>query len=226
MRPALLALVFAVGFGASALAQATASAGIHVVGVGEATAAPDMARLTLGATAEADAADSASGAASEIMARILAALREAGIADPDLRTVSIDLSPVYARGDAPTIIAWRARQRLEVVLRDVAALGPTLDAALAAGATDVERVQFDHSDQTALRDAARRAAVADAFASARLLAEAAGVALGQLQSLTLGGGHHPEAARAAVMADIAGATPVAPGTLSVSAAVSAVFAVE
>jgi uncharacterized protein YggE len=198
---------------------------ISVTGAGEASAAPDIARMIVGATVEGAAASEVAAEAASRMRAVIAALREAGAAEADLRTVSIDLSPVYAheRGAAPELTGWRAAHRLSATLRNLDALGPAIDAAVAAGATDVQGVTLDLADRSRLLREARRAAVADARAAAQLLADASGVRLGALKSLSLdGGGGGPMPMRAVAMD--AESTPVAAGVLTVRAVVSAVFA--
>lgn len=202
---------------------------LRVTGEGSARAAPDLAEAMFGATVEAPTAAEAAAEAGARMSEVLKALRRLGFPDADLRTVEIHLAPLYARdaGDAPPrLIGYVARHRLAATARDLAQLAPAIDAALAAGATDLGDIGFDVADRAALRDAARRAAVADAVATAKLMAEAAGETLGPLVSLSLGadyGALRPMAMRAAF--DEA-ATPVAPGTVALSATVEAVFALE
>ncbi|MGF1660004.1 MAG: SIMPL domain-containing protein [Rubrimonas sp.] len=230
-RAAALALGLAAMLAASA-GQARADAAprtLRVAGEGISRAAPDIAQAVFGATVEAPTAEEAAAEAARRMRDILAALRALGLPDADLRTVEISLSPVHARDKgegAPRLVGYVARHRLSVTARELSGLAPAIDAALAAGATDVDAIRFDVADSAALRDAARRAAVADAVATARLMAEAAGETLGPMLSLSLGHDYaepRPVAYRAS--ADAAG-TPVAPGTLSLSATVEAVFALE
>jgi uncharacterized protein len=64
----------------------SAPSGISVSGRGEAKAAPDMARATVGIEIRAESAEQATAQANERMAQVLAALRSAGVAESDLRT--------------------------------------------------------------------------------------------------------------------------------------------
>jgi uncharacterized protein YggE len=226
--PILIAAVL-VASAAGVAAQQSAERTVRVQGEGAVSGAPDIAVVTLGATIEAKTAGEAAAEASKRMSAIMAALREAGVPERDLRTQEIGLSPLYdydrSTGAPPKLRGYAARQRLGATLRDLGLVGPVIDAALAAGATDIGGPSFDTSNRTALRDQARDAAVRDAVSAARLMAEAASVGLGPLVSLTLGqdfGGPGP----AMMRAQSDESTPVAPGEITLRANVEAVFALE
>jgi uncharacterized protein YggE len=65
--------------------------GISVTGEGEAHAAPTLAYTTLGVEIRAPRAEQAIAGANDRMARVLAALRQAGVADRDLRTTGFSV---------------------------------------------------------------------------------------------------------------------------------------
>jgi hypothetical protein len=101
---------------------------------------------------------------------------------------------------------------------ELAGLGPLIDAAVEAGATQVHGVAFSLVDPGPATDEARRLAVAEARRHAEVLAEAAGVRVGRPQRIAEGGA--PSAPpvvfeKMAMMASDAGSTPVSTGTLEV-----------
>lgn len=159
---------------------------LSVVGEGEASAAPDMAVVTLGVVSEAETAREALVANSQAMSEIAGALREAGIAARDLQTSGFFVEPRYTqprpvdRGEprAPEIAGYTVRNNLTVRIRDIAQAGALLDRAVTLGSNYVTGISFTVAEPKPLQDEARRAAVADAEAKARLYAEAAGVARG------------------------------------------------
>jgi uncharacterized protein YggE len=69
------------------------TAGITVVGTGSVTTTPDTAEWSFGVQTSADTADAALAANSEAMKRVVAALREAGIAGDDLQTEQVSIWP-------------------------------------------------------------------------------------------------------------------------------------
>ena len=76
--------------------------------------------------------------------------------------------------------------RVAARVRDVEAVGRTLDAALDAGATGVDLVQLGIADPRDAETEARRLAVADAQARAATIAEAAGAVLGPILAIAEG----------------------------------------
>ena len=217
---ALLALA-----GGAALAEE--SGRLTVTGEGRVAAAPDMATVRFGVTVREKTAQAALAAASRAMEKVLARVREAGIEPRDIRTDALSLSPLWSeRGSGQTrrITGYVASNQLTVRVRDLPSLGGLLDAVTASGANTFNGLSFALSEPGPALDEARRRAVADAMARARLYAEAAGVRLGPLLELTETGGLAPPI-RARQMAMAAEAVPVAEGELVVRAGVTMVFAI-
>lgn len=67
-------------------------AGITVSGQGEAKAAPDLARTSVGVEVRAASVDEANAQANAKMAAVVQALKQAGVADADLRTHSYSIN--------------------------------------------------------------------------------------------------------------------------------------
>lgn len=224
-----LTLVIATAFAVPLSAQEQPRQ-IIVTGEGEVAATPDMATITLGVTNEAREAKEAMAATSAAVAQVLERLGAAGVAQKDVQTQRLSLNPVWSgRGTSGTyeskITGFSASNTVMVRVRDLEGLGTTLDAVISAGANEFNGLQFDVQEPRPLQDAARRAAVKDALAKAQLLADAAGVTLGPITSITEqgGGGPRPMMMQRAAMAEAS--VPVAAGELSLSASVSVVFAI-
>jgi len=204
---------------------------LSVTGRGEVTAPPDMARVSLGVTTEGNTAGQALDRNSKAMAAVFKALRDAGIAERDIRTTNVSLSPLWSHPQAgderPKIRGYSASNTVQVTARDFAALGGLLDRATSAGATDIGGIWFDVSDREARLDAARKAAAEDARRKAEIYASAIGVKLGPVISLAEGGAvvPMPKFEMRMAMADAA-AVPIAGGEETLSAMVSVVFGIE
>lgn len=226
----LLALPLALGLALAAPATAQEERTISVTGRGEVAAAPDMAVIGLGVVEEGETARAAMDAASDAAAAVLARLEEIGIAERDIQTSDLHLSPIWSNpgeGQQRAILGFEASNQLTVRVRDLSGLGAVLDAVVSDGANRFGGLRFTMADPGPLMEDARRRAVEDATARARTLAEAAGVALGRVVTITEHdrGGPRPmmmEAARS----DMAGAPPVAPGEIELSVEVSMVFGIE
>lgn len=201
---------------------------ITVTGLGEVSAAPDMARVTLGVSEEARTANEALTATSVTMTAIMAQLSEGGIASEDMQTTGLNLSPRYhhSSNSAPEITGYVAQNMLLIEVTDLEALGPVMDAVVAAGANRFHGLTFDMQEPRPLQDEARRAAVADAREKAALYAEAAGVTLGPLQSLgeaDIAAGPQPVMMEMARMAS--DAVPIAEGEVTLSARVTVTYVI-
>jgi len=222
-----LALALALPAGPAA-AQEREPGQITVSAEGRATAAPDMATVSLGAVAEAEDAAAAVQKMSAQAAGLLAALAAAGIPERDVQTSGLHLRPIWSDRYPET----RERQQIEgfaagtdvtVRVRDLDALGPVLDAVVQAGANAFSGLSFGLQEPGPLRDEARRAAVAEAAHKARLYAEAAGVSLGRILSISESDRGAPEMMRTEMASD-AGSVPIAQGELAIVARVTITYA--
>jgi uncharacterized protein len=97
----LVSVVLAVaGFSAACTPQTvvntpSASAparGISVSGVGKANGKPNVARSTIGVEARSGTADAAIGEVNARMAQVIAAVKQAGVAEADIRTATLSLN--------------------------------------------------------------------------------------------------------------------------------------
>ncbi len=203
--------------------------GITATGIATVVAVPDEATFSVGVELQADTAAAALADASRKMDAIIAALRSKGVAERDLRTSNVSLSPVYdysREGQAPRLVGYQASEQLSVAVRDVDTTGSLIDAAVSAGATTVGGVTFTVSDPTKATDDARKAAVEDAKRRAEALASAAGVGLGSPISIIETAATPPAPVYREAMAAVDAAVPIMPGTTEVMVQVQVVFAVR
>ncbi|MFC3615906.1 SIMPL domain-containing protein [Lutimaribacter marinistellae] len=205
---------------------------ITVNGEGSVEAAPDMATIVLGVTNEAEEAGAAMQATSEAVTRILGRMQEMGIAARDVQTRDLSLRPVWSdrrpvdQSEPRRITGFVASNRMFVRVRDLDRLGEIMDAVIRDGANDFNGLSFGLEESGPLVKEARAEAVQDATDKARQLAEAAGVTLGEVVTISEHGGGRPVARMAEMaMADSGGGVPVAGGEVSVQVNVSMVFAI-
>ena len=192
-------------------------------GSGEVMVTPDIAIVTIGVTTQALQASDALAANSADLAKAIATIRAAGIADKDIATAGFSIDPVYRQADAspsdqpPEIVGYRVDNQVRVTVRDVAQSGGLLDQVVAAGANRVSGIAFDVSDRKAPTDAAIRQAIADARAKAELMADAAGLRLVRILSLNADGTSGNGPIMAYAMAAKSAPTPVMPGERAITA---------
>jgi len=204
---------------------------ITVQGRGTVEQAPDMAVISLGARFQ---AFTAKEAMSEVTKRTQAALdimERLGVEPRDMQTGSLYLNPVWEHGnnriDVARIKGYEAGNQMRVRIRDLSILGSALDEMVSDGVNAFNGLSFALQDPSQAMDEARRKAVADAVSKAKLYAEAAGVELGQVLSISEGGISVPQPrfmARAEMAMD--SGVPVAAGELSTQATVSIVFNIK
>ena len=224
-----LPLVLVLGLAVPAVAQTMAPRTLTMTGTGSAKAMPDIADISAGVTSDAPTAAAALAANSASMNRIFAALDRAGVARRNVQTSNFNISPTYTnRTPADTqqrLTGYRVNNEVHVILEDIAKVGATLDALVAAGANQMNGLNFTIKDPAPLLARARTDAVADAKLRAQQYAAAAGVALGPIQALSEGGGEAPRPMYR-VMAMAAAPTPIAAGEESVNASVTIVWEIR
>jgi uncharacterized protein YggE len=227
---ALAGAIAATLLAAPVQAQMTAPAMIAVTGEATISAAPDLAQIDAGVTSEAKTAREASDANNAAMGKVLQALQGAGIDQKDYRTSRLSLQPESApnRSGAgtPTIIGYRASNRVTVRLRDVAKLAGLIDAMVTAGANDIGGISFRVSNASKLLDDARDQAIADARRKAEIYARAAGVTLGAPLSISEEGNAAPVPYRRMAAGIALSATPVAAGEETLQVTVSVAWAIK
>lgn len=223
------ALMLSMSAGSLAAAEGASPRQITVTGESTLNVAPELATITLGVTEEAEEAAMAMQAVSDAMNAVIAELKAAGIAAADLQTRQISMHPVWSQdrsydsGGTRKITGFQASNTLMLRVRDLDRLGPVMDAVLAAGANNFQGLSFGVEDPEAVADRIRGEAVKDAVRKAAQLAEAAGMELGPVRSISEhGGGGGPRPMMAMEMAR-SDAMPVEAGELSFSHNVLVVF---
>ena len=207
--------------------QGTSST-ISVTGTGTVTLTPDVATVIVGVSERASTAAAAQSEAASAMTAVIAAVKKHGIANADMATVNIGLSPVYDySNNTQKLLGFQADQSLQVKVHNLSDTGALIDDAVAAGASNVQGISFSVSDTTAATAQARAAAIADAKTRAQELAQAAGVSLGGVVSISEVSAPTPmPVAFAASPAADRASTPVVPGTTEVSVQVQVSYAIQ
>jgi len=201
---------------------------ITMTGHGEIKAAPDIATINAGVTSNAATAAAALSANSARMTQIFDALRKLGIPDRDIQTAGFSVSPQYTNGDNNNVrrlTGYLVNNDVNVRLQDVTRAGAVLDTLVGAGANQMNGIGFDIANPAPVLEKARIQAVADARARAATYAQAAGVTLGPIVSISEGGGETAPRPMFRVMA-MAAPTPIAPGEQSVTADVTVVWEIH
>lgn len=200
---------------------------ITASGTAERRATPDLAEISLGVTARAGTSEEATAAASRALRDVIAAVRRAGVSELETDPVRVGQEPIPRPegGQEPAERPFVGRQSITVRLRETERAGEVIDAAVQAGATEVDGPRFELGDPSEARRRALDGAVADARKNAEAMAAAADVQLGRALRIEQrdGGGPQPFDTRQ----ESAGATPpVDPGPVELEANVRVTFAIE
>lgn len=147
---------------------------------GQATvdATPDQAEVSIGVsnqqkTAQAAAADNA----NRTTAVVNAVKALVGHGD-EVKTQQYSVNPAYSYpkpGGSPVIDGYNANNTVHVTLHDLASVGKVIDAAMQAGATNVNGVSFTLKNDEAVRQQALAMAAQKARANAEAIAKALGL---------------------------------------------------
>ncbi|ROU07065.1 SIMPL domain-containing protein [Lysobacter sp. yr284] len=239
LRPLALAAVLA--FGAATAMTASAQTAPYVATDGtllsvsaESTAkrTPNIATVSTGVVTQAADANAAMRANAEQMAKVVAAIKAAGIAERDIQTSGINLNPQYRyqENQPPQITGYQANNNVNIVIRDISKVGKILDSLVATGANQINGPTFDldDKDKDAAFDEARRGAIEKAQARAEMYAKTLGMKVRRIVSVSEGGRFAPPMPMPmmAMRMEKAGAaadTSVSPGENSLSMNLDVVF---
>ena len=187
----------------------------------------DRVRLRFAVETQAPTAEEAAAQNARTMNAVLERVRSEVGPEARVETSGYGLSPRYRpapeRDQAPEIVGYQARNAVVVVLADVDAAGPVVDAALEAGANRVTELSFFASDTEEARLEARREATAGARREAEVIAESLGMTLGPPVTVQARGGNRPRPAPMRAEAMVAMDTPIEAGSDYASATVTITY---
>ncbi len=218
------------GQDSSSKAHPEQSRTVSVQGEGVVAMTPDVAFIDAGVVTTGATAREALARNAEMMNKVFATLQDRGVAERDMQTANLSLSPQYDRRreaeDPLRILGYNVTNRLHLKIRDLASLGEILDAVVSSGINEISGPTFQVDDPSDAREEARVMAVQDAMAKAATLSETAGASLGAVITLTENSSYGVQPQQRTMMMMEAAATPIAAGELEIRVTVSAVFRIE
>jgi len=208
---------------------------VSVSGTATRDVTPDMATIVIGVTTRAPKAADALNGNSQAAAKVIAAVRQAGVESRDVQTNTVSISQNFrnrrdASGYAQEPDGFTAANSVSVRVRDLGKLGPLLTAAAGEGANNINSLTFDYSGRKKLAEELQTEAVRNARDTAQRLVEAAGSKLGQLQMLSAGQlpAPRPYGAMKMMRADAPApeAAPVEAGEMTITSSVQTTWTIE
>lgn len=187
---------------------------ITVGGNGSVETVPDRATFFFTVTTNADSAKAALAKNNETADAVAAALKGAKV-----QTSGLSINPRFDDSGA-AILGYTASQTVSADA-DLAKIGGLIDAAVAAGANGVSGPSFSASDREKLYRDALKDALADAQAKAAAIAQASGLTLGEIKSISEGQASFPVPIYGA--ATDSSATKIEPGTETIGASVTVTY---
>ena len=151
---------------------------------------------------------------------IIAALKKAGVGSSDIQTTQVSLWP-QTSSNGTRITGYQASNSVQVT----AALGKSgslVDAAVGAGANNVDGPSLDTADKPALYNQALKQALGEAKQKAQAIASATGLTLGAALKVREGGAPTPIVYGEALSAK-GTAVPIEAGTQKIQASVTVTY---
>jgi uncharacterized protein len=224
------ALLMLPGPAPAASGDARLTRSIEVTGEARVDVPADLALADFGVVTQAETAEAAARENSSRMEKVVAALRKSAGADAQISTGTYSIRPVYTNPKdrtEPRIAGYNVSNTVHVRSKSLARLGTVIDAAVQAGANQVQRLAFTLSDDSEPRRAALGRAAAQARDKAQAIAAALGLKAGRVQSIVEQdqGGVRP-LAREAYAVQAAAPTPIEPGPVEVRARVVLTVEIE
>lgn len=193
----------------------------------------DLLNLSVGVVTEAATAEEALSKNNEQMHAVLAALQKIQLDSRDYFTGQFNFTPIYTPypKDAPPnwtakIIGYRVNNALTIRTDKLDKAGEIIDAVNKAGANAIDQIGFTLKDSQIYRQEAIRAATKNALQDAKDLAKAAEVKLGHIHEISLDQTRQPEPIMKLATAYLDNSTPITPGDVAITAAVSIKFTIE
>lgn len=190
----ILSLSFAMGATMTVSAQsipavvASDSTLLTISAQAEARRVPDIATIPAGVLTQAVDGNSAMRENAVQMEKVMSAIKAAGIAERDIQTSGINLSPQYdyAQNETPKITGYQASNIVSLKVRDISKLGKVLDALAAQGANQISGPSFEIDKPEPVYDEARLAALKNAQARAETYAKSLGLKVRRIVSISEG----------------------------------------
>lgn len=160
-------------------------AAVIVTGTATIDVVPDIARLVVGIQTTAQTASQAESLNAAANDSAISHIERAGIGASDIKTLGVQVWPQYDWRSSPAVLTgFTATQTLQVTIHNLNRIGAVIDASVAGGATSVQGITYDINDHSAASAQALAKAVSDAQTKARAMANAAGIRLGAVVSIS------------------------------------------
>jgi uncharacterized protein len=167
---------------------------LDVTATGQSRAAPDIAIVSVGVTANAKTASEAMASQAASMNAMFETLSAAGVEARDMQTSGLTLYPEYdyvtinedngVQRQENRLRGYAASNQLTLRARDLNGVGALLDRLVSVGGNTINGISYGLDDPSPAEDAARRAAMEAALKRAELYAAASGHRVGRIVTIS------------------------------------------
>lgn len=176
---------------------------ITVSADGQATLPPDVARVSFMVENTAKAVSDAQAQTTKQANAAIDYVKQQGVADKDIQTLSYNISPQYSYTQCPpspsvcppstpTITGYQVSETIQVTMHDLTHVGTLVSGLGNLQVQNVSGPSFGLEDTTAGYDAARADAIAKAKAQALNLERELGVEFGRIVNFSESNGSYPQ----------------------------------
>lgn len=162
---------------------------LKVKGNAVVTVSPDIAHITLGVETSHSSAERATQENARKMANVFVALKNLELEDYDISTsgysvYSYDEFKKNSDNEDVVVTTYKVRNNINIKTKDLNETGTIVDVAVKAGANQIHGIWFDLNDKQELQLQALKLAIDQAKAKGTAMADASGISLGGIASLT------------------------------------------
>jgi len=200
-------------------------------GTGIVYLAPDVAYINIGVHSQAETVGDALAQNNAQAAAIAEVIKSFGVDVKDIQTSAFNVYPQqqYSPDGQLTGTLYVVDNTVFVTVRTLGDLGKILDATVKSGANTINGITFDVVDKDTALTEARKQAIEKARAMASELASAAGVTLGELQSVNVYTSGNPvpvyDGKGGSAMA-APGEAPISAGQLTITVEANLVYTIK
>lgn len=149
---------------------------LQTLGIGEVVTKADTAEISISVSLLQPTAKEAKNASDKAISDLLTRLNQMGIEKDDIENANLSVQPQYSypKKSEPVLTGYRAIRNVNITIRQLNNINTILDGALVDGINRVNHISFSSSNEKAIKEQARLAAVNDAKSKAASLAKGFG----------------------------------------------------